>query len=803
MGGENDWSGMEDTAKNKTTAAFLACRREYIEKRFTNLNPVQREAALHVGGPMLILAGAGSGKTTVVVNRIRNLLEFGSAYESDYIARTVDEDDVAALQRLIESGSRPDSAMQLLLEAGFVKPWNILAITFTNKAANELKTRITEMVGEDGNDVFASTFHSACVRFLRRDADRLGYAKNFTIYDSDDSRRVVRDIFRENSIDEKLFPPKTVLSRISRAKDEMLSPKEFMQTVSDARSELAGKVYTEYQRRLKAADAMDFDDLIYHTVRLLEENDDVREYYHNRFKYILVDEYQDTSYAQFRLVRLLTNKDNNLCVVGDDDQSIYRFRGATIENILTFEKSFPGARVIRLEQNYRSTGSILDAANQVIANNQGRKGKTLWTANDRGPAVTVYRADSEQDEAAFIASKIWENQKEGVAYSAHAVLYRMNAQSKTFENYFIRAGIPHRVYGALRFLDRAEIKDMLSYMSIVNNPADDLRLKRIINVPTRKIGNTTINNIEEIASGLGVPMLDVVKDADNYPALSRASGALKKFYELYERLVESQQNNSLYDFALDVYHLTGYEEMLKAEAETGITRIENIGELISSVRQFENEQPDAELDDFLSDMFLASDLDNYDDDADAVVLMTLHNAKGLEFDYVFIPGLEEGIFPSEMARYMEDDIEEERRLCYVGITRARKRLYMSYAAMRMLFGQTRRNLKSRFLKEIPDELIESINEDRDYARRQAERKTGKPSVEINFQSSISTGKPQKATNIGVLFEAGDIVDHKVFGRGVVLSAQHLSSDTLLEIEFETKGVKKAMASYAPLKKVEE
>ncbi len=793
---------MEDKAKESYKAEFIELRRKYIENQFEGLNPVQKDAALQVSGPMLILAGAGSGKTTVVVNRIQNLLAFGTAYESDYVARPVEKEDVASLRELVFAKKKADDSMKFLLQAGFVKPWNILAITFTNKAAGELKARIAEMAGEDGKEVFASTFHSACVRFLRYDADKIGFAKNFTIYDTDDSRRVIRDIFRDNGVDEKLFPIKLVQSRISKAKDSMLSPKEYPSTVNDARGELISKVYSEYQRRLKSAGAMDFDDLIYFTVRLLEQNPEVREYYHNRFKYILVDEYQDTSYAQFCLVRLLTGEHGNICVVGDDDQSIYRFRGATIENILTFEESFPGAKVVRLEQNYRSTGSILDAANEVISNNVGRKGKTLWTENDRGKTVMLYRADGEQEEAAFIASKIWENQKEGVSYSSHAILYRMNAQSKVFENYFLRAGIPHRVYGSLRFLDRAEIKDMLAYLSIINNPADDLRLKRIINVPARKIGSTTVEAVEEIAQGLGVPMIEVIREAENYPALSRASASLKRFYQLYETLLQSYQEQTLFELLGEVYRITGYEEMLKAEGETGITRAENIGELFSSVRQFELEQPEADLDDFLTDMFLASDLDNYDEDSDAVVLMTLHNAKGLEFDYVFMPGMEEGIFPSEMSRYSDDDIEEERRLCYVGITRARKALFLSYAAVRMLFGQTRRNLKSRFTKEIPESLLEIVNEERDFSRRPATKKYGATDVEISLNSSASAGIPQKAENKGVTFEAGDIVDHKVFGRGVVLSAQHLSSDTLLEIKFDTKGVKKAMASYAPLKKVE-
>ena len=782
-------------------AEYLRLRRLYIEKRFFALNPAQREAAVKVSGPTLILAGAGSGKTTVVVNRIRCLLEFGTAYESDYICREVGREDIAALERLLETGEPPSDFERPLLATGNVKPWNILAITFTNKAANELKERIQALSGSGGNEVHASTFHSACVRFLRRDADLLGFPKNFAIYDTDDGRRLVRDILREMEIDEKVFPPRTALSRISRAKDLMLSPGDFASETKDSRSELVARVYAEYQRRLKAAGAMDFDDLIYNTVKLLEQYPDVRARYRGRYRFILVDEYQDTSYAQFRLVRLLTGEEHNICVVGDDDQSIYRFRGATIENILTFEQSFPGARTVRLEQNYRSTGFILDAANELIANNGSRKGKRLWTDNERGKAAVLYRADGEVEEAEFIASKIWENNKNGIPYGSHAILYRMNAQSKVFENFFLRAGIPHRVYGSLRFLDRAEIKDMLAYMSVVNNPADDLRLKRIINMPARKIGAASVRLVEEIAVSLGIPMLEVIKDAGAFPALARVSGALGRFYELYEALELSREENSFYVFVTDVYRLSGYEEMLVNEGEAGITRSQNIGELFSSVRRFEIEQPDAGLDGFLTDMFLASDLDNYDEAADAVVLMTLHNAKGLEYDHVFMPGLEEGIFPSEQSRYSEEDIEEERRLCYVGITRARKELFLSYAALRMLFGQTRRNLKSRFIKEIPDSLLDIIGEERDYTRHILRKVSAPAEAPVSLKSLISTGKPERETGAAIGYEAGDVVDHKVFGRGVVLSAQRLSSDMLLEIDFEKKGIKKAMANYAPLKKI--
>ncbi len=812
---------------------FISLRKQYIEQQFSGLNAVQRDAVFTTEGPLLILAGAGSGKTTVVVNRIRYILEFGPAYSSAEICREVTRQEVEMLRACVEKKTPAADSLRPLLRVGRTQPWNILAITFTNKAAGELKERICASVGERGRDVAASTFHSACVRFLRRDAGRLGFPQNFTIYDTDDSQRVLKEIYKELGVDEKLFPPRQVHGRLGRIKDELLSPEEFAGRANNYNDKMIARIYAAYQKRLRSAGAFDFDDLIYYTVELLHSCPEVREYYHNRFQYIMVDEYQDTSYAQYRLCELLTGPRRNLCVVGDDDQSIYRFRGATIENILGFEEAFAGAKVIRLEQNYRSTGNILDAANEVIAHNRGRKGKTLWTSAHRGELIHVYCADTERDEAVYVAAQIAKNQSEGVPLRQQAVLYRMNAQSNAVENYFARAGIPYRIVGGLRFYDRAEIKDIMAYLCIVDNPADDLRLTRILNRPARKIGGATIQQLQEIAGGLGVPMLEVIRDAAEYPALSRAKTALAAFYALYERLCALYEQNGLTDFVARLIDETGYRAMLLAMKEEGAAKLENVEELLSSIRAFEEENPEGDLALFLEEVALVSSIDSYDESTDAVVLMTMHSAKGLEFDCVYMIGLEEGIFPGEMSRYSEADMEEERRLAYVGITRARKKLYMTRAAARMLFGATRRNPESRFLAEFPDELKYDEaprrsmptwrDKDRLESRGQYEyRKANEFSnyrldhpgeglgggrdprrgAKRGLGESLTVGGAPKKAAAGTRFAAGDRVNHRIFGPGVVISASPLGGDLLLEIDFERSGVKKAMANYAPLTKME-
>lgn len=822
------------------TAEFLSLRNAYIEAQFTGLNAMQQQAVFATEGPLLILAGAGSGKTTVLVNRIAGLIRFGSAHGSAELRRAPAPEELKALRAAVKEGAPLPAAAAGLLPVNPVRPWNVLAITFTNKAAGELKSRLAAMLGETvGGDVNASTFHSACVRILRREAGRLGFPQSFTIYDTDDQQRAMKDVYKELMVDDKFLPIKSALSQIGRLKDQLIGPAEALEAPAGVKAELLAKIYDAYARRLKAAGAMDFDDLIYHTVRLLQSCPEALEYYQDRFRYILVDEYQDTSVAQFHLVRLLAGRRKNICVVGDDDQSIYRFRGATIENILNFEQHFPGAKTIRLEQNYRSTSSILGAANRVIQNNTGRKGKTLWTQNGEGARVHHYEAAGEEDEAAFIARTIAAHRQQGVPLRSHAVLYRMNAQSGPIETYFARAGIPYKIVGGQRFYDRKEIRDMLAYMAVVANPQDDLRLRRIINEPARKIGAATLDRVAQIASGLGVGMLEVCAHAADYPLLGRAAGALAGFYGVYEALREAYDTLPLDLFAQKVLELTGYKEMLLQDKERGQDRLDNIGQLVSSVRTYADQRgPEASLAGFLEEVALISDLDSYDAESDVVVLMTIHSAKGLEFEYVFLAGLEEGIFPSELSRFTDEDLEEERRLCYVGITRAKKELYLSSSRSRMIFGRTQRNTPSRFLEEIGPELLDE-EESPELARASrwesahlpgysgaAPSRSGysgqsslggygagyrRPAqgsgARLSFGGSslLGASAPKPASGQPAAYRPGDLVEHKVFGRGRVRRVTPVAGDTIVEIEFERPGVgvKKTMANYAPLSKVSE
>ena len=863
------------------TSEYLALRDQYIEARFTKLNPMQRQAVFTTEGPLLILAGAGSGKTTVLVNRIANIIRFGSAHGSKELARPVTEQDLNDLRTAVAAGrDLPRETAYLAVRPA--RPWNVLAITFTNKAAGELKERLRAMLGETlGGDVFASTFHSACVRFLRRDAERIGFPKSFTIYDSDDQQRVIKQIYKDLMIDDKFLPVKSAVSQISSFKDKLLSAEDIAsEAPRDTKAALISKIYTTYAARLKKAGAMDFDDLIYHTVKLLQNDEEARRYYQDKFKYVVVDEYQDTSIAQFNLVRLLAGGSNNVCVVGDDDQSIYKFRGATIENILNFEQVFKGAKTIRLEQNYRSTSNILNAANSVIKNNAGRKGKTLWTQNGNGEKVHHYTASNEQDEASHLADIIGEHLREGAHLRDHAVLYRMNAQSNPIETYFARAGIPYRIVGGQRFFDRKEVKDINSYLAVIVNPRDDVRLRRIINEPARKIGATTIEKIGDLAAKNGVPMLEIIGHVREYPELQRAAAPLEKFYEMYRELCDLSVTLPLDEFAGEVVKKSGYEAMLKAQKEEGQTRLENLGQLISSVKTYVDQNgEDATLAGFLEEVALISDLDSYDQDADSVTMMTIHSAKGLEFPYVFVVGMEDGVFPGDMARYNEEDMEEERRLCYVAITRAKKELYLSSSRSRLIFGQTRRNPPSTFLSEIdPDLLDETQSPELAYSGGGFGAGYGSYSTNVpggrsgysgasrgylnseynarprggfgggyssgfasgghespnysggrhNVQSTgFGTGygrsnNPHHATPAGagtstlagtpsaapkkkeaVSYAPGDLVEHRVFGKGKVIKATPIAGDCIVEIQFDRVGVKKTMANYAPLKKLTE
>ena len=775
---------------------FLTLRREVIKKYFGRMNDRQFEAVTTVNGPLLVLAGAGSGKTTVLVNRILNLVEFGNAYQSDFIPEISDA-DIKWGEDYLNGVS--DVLPQGIFAVNAAKPWQILAITFTNKAAGELKERITLKLGEKAEDVWAGTFHSICGKILRRNADRLGFTSHFTIYDADDQRRLMKEIMKQNNIDDKMLPHKSVLAAISSAKDKLISPEEYKAQVgADFRQKTIAELYSIYQKRLKSADAMDFDDMIVNTVRLLENNDDVLEYYTNKFRYVMVDEYQDTNYAQYVLVSLLASGRNNICVVGDDDQSIYRFRGATIENILNFEDDFKNAKTIRLEQNYRSTSNILNAANRVIANNTGRKGKTLWTDNGEGEKITVYTASDEREEARFVADSILENVRRGEKFSDHAVLYRMNAQSNSMENVFARSGISYKIIGGNRFFDRKEIKDVLAYLHLINNNNDDLRLRRIINEPKRGIGDTTVNKAAEIASGLGISLFEVFKSSDEYAALSRASAKISNFCNIIDQLTELSGSMSISELFETMLQATGYANALELEGEEGRDRLENVKEFASNITQYELETDEPSLSDFLEQIALVSDIDALENDDDKVVLMTIHSAKGLEFNNVYLVGLEEGIFPGNQSIYGgKEEIEEERRLAYVAITRARKKLTATNTFMRMLFGSTNRNMPSRFLNEIPEEFCET----KGYVKKEIPNSFSfdKPKSEYSFNSSfLKTNKPQTVPKSSVTYSVGQEVQHKTFGKGMIISVTPVGGDTMLEIVFDNVGTKKLMANYAKL-----
>ncbi len=782
----------------------LQLRKKYIQRQFAHLNDMQQQAVFTINGPLLILAGAGSGKTSVLINRISNMVRFADSFNSPYFPDDVREDTLQRLEAAVSGGTKLDFDQEREISTGEIRPYNILAITFTNKAAAELRARLAASLGERALDIMASTFHSLCVRILRVEGERLGYAKAFTIYDSDDQKRIMREIMKDLNIDDKFIQLKTALNRISGYKDKLISPSEAEKYAANTHERLIVSCYGEYQKRLKAANALDFDDLIYQTVKLFRENSDVLEKYRNRYKYIMVDEYQDTSTAQFRLIDLLSSGHGNLCVVGDDDQSIYRFRGATIENILSFEEQYPKAKVIRLEQNYRSTANILSAANSVIENNKGRKGKTLWTSVKGGEKVKIFHLSREGEEGANVVSVIGENVRKGAKLSDHAVLYRMNMQSSNIENALARSGIPYRVIGGHRFYDRSEIKDIMSYINIVVNPTDNLRLKRIINVPARKIGAATINTLQELADAKGVSMIDILYNMYEYPALSRALTPLNNFLQIYKKLLELYRNSPMEDFVPNLINITGYRRMLEEQGDEGMTRLENIGQLVSNIQAFKDANEGATLEMFLEEVSLISDIDNYDADADSVTLMTIHSSKGLEFPYVFIVGMEEGIFPGEMSRYSQEDLEEERRLCYVGITRAKKELYISHCDERMIFGQTRRPLPSRFIDEMDSRACRLIDKRPQVKKVEplSRATVVRPARPMPQSSFAAARRPKAAGGRKKTFARGDRVVHDVFGTGIVVNATPIANDTMLEIAFDSVGTKKVMANFAPVKKAD-
>lgn len=784
---------------------FIELKRKALEYYFSRTNDRQKEAIFQIDGPVLIIAGAGSGKTTVLCNRIANMLLFGNAYHSTYIP-DLREEDVDFLTRYVNGSldNSPEIINHLSNLIGFnrVKPWKILAVTFTNKAANELKERLLSM-NAPASDVWASTFHSCCVRILRRSIGVLGFSTNFTIYDTDDSKRVIKNILKDMNISENSFSDKVVMNSISRAKDRLITPERFP-TLSDKGEKdyflsVIREVYMEYQRRLKASNALDFDDIIMKTVEVLSSDSEVLTYWQNHFDYIMVDEYQDTNHAQYELIKLLSGGKSNLCVVGDEDQSIYRFRGATIENILSFEKEFD-SKVIKLEQNYRSTSNILNAANSVIENNTQHKKKNLWSDMGEGDLVNVYHFSDEQAEALFVATEVLEGKKnDDTPYKDNAVLYRTNAQSRTFELAFSKMGVPYRIIGGTKFYDRKEIRDIIAYLSVINNPFDTVRFSRIVNEPKRGIGEATQAEIIRISLALGISPIEVMERCEEFVSLSKKAKSLLPLGRMFRELIETSEDRAITDILDDLMEMSGYSLMLLSQGEEGTARLENIKELKSSMITFCEENEDATLFDYLEQVALISDLDSYEEGEDKVVLMTMHAAKGLEFEKVFIVGAEENIFPSYRSTADPYDLEEERRLCYVAITRAKKKLFITTAENRLLYGKTSRNRISRFIGEIPIEYVKYT--DRTKRTSFGDNNRGETSSKYSNYLREHAVKPVKTEEEALTFTAGERINHKIFGDGTVISASVIGNDSLLEISFDTVGTKRIMAKFAKVKKL--
>lgn len=731
------------------------------------LNERQKEAVLATKGPVLVLAGAGSGKTTVLVNRI--------AY---------------------------------MISEKHIRPWNILAITFTNKAAREMKDRIERILGDTAKDMWIGTFHSVCVRILRSCIDLLGYSRDFVIYDTADTKTVMKECLRELDIDEKSFPVRNVLSIISNAKNDLMDAATFENVYkSDYRMSIIAKIYYRYQTKLRKNNAVDFDDIILNTVKILSENPDVLSKYQDKFQYILVDEYQDTNNSQYLLINLLAQANRNLCVVGDDDQSIYKFRGANIGNILNFEDDYSDVQKITLDQNYRSTQNILDAANSVISNNKGRMGKSLWTSNGDGNKVFVYTGTNEYDEARYIARQIKKHFDEQGSFSDCAILYRTNAQSRVIEEMLMRESVPYKVLSGLRFYDRKEIKDIIAYLRVVYNPNDDVSLARIINEPKRKIGNATLEKARNIAREKETSLYDVISHADDYPEFKTAIKKLLSFSEIIKSLIKLKDTVTIEDLTGRILNDTGYMPALVMEDTTeSKTRIENLGEFISVITEFEkNEETGNTLGEFLENISLVSDIDGYDENEDSAVLMTIHSAKGLEFPIVFLSGLEEGLFPGMRSMESDDDIEEERRLCYVAITRAKEQLYITKTISRTIHGKTMPTTASRFFKEIPVEYLEDKTTLQPKVAKVMQdlgvRNASAPKKEVYMTKGFGSSVKSSGSTDYSKFKAGDAVEHRTFGRGEILKATPCGNDCILEIQFESIGFKRLMAAFAKVKKI--
>lgn len=807
---------------------YSAAKRRLFDKVLEGLNPQQREAVFTVNGPLLVIAGAGSGKTTVLVRRIAQIIRYGNAYYSDKCAAELSEAYVGDLESAAELSAEDISPILDEFAVDAAAPWNVLAITFTNKAANEIKARLAAMFNDPdiAKDVWAGTFHSICMRIIRKHADRIGYTGQVTIYDTDDQKKALSKAMKSANVDDKQFPLKTVAGVISRAKEKLLTPDAYaLENGGGYREREFAKVYSVYQSMLKSSNAMDFDDIIMQTVILLRENEDIRQYYAHKFRYVCVDEYQDTNLAQFELCSLFASEWRNIMVVGDDDQSIYRFRGATIENILSFDRHYPDAKTIKLEQNYRSTSNILNAANAVIAKNESRHAKTLWTSNDAGALISYRTAEDQIAESRAVADIILKHiATDKYTYRDFAVLYRVNAQASSIERTFAKSGIPYRIYGGLRFSDRKEIRDTVAYLQVINNHADRERLLRIINEPRRKIGVKTLEAVENIANEKGISMFEVMEHASSYTALLRAASILEAFASTINELTDILASGCPLDaFVRQVLDKTGYMQMLIDAGKEESDRVDNVNEFISGIIEYMKSTEEPTLTGFLEENALVADVDRFDESADAVVLMTIHSAKGLEFPIVLIPGMEEGIFPSSQAIMDPDELEEERRLAYVAITRAKKELYILRAKTRTMYGRTQFNAPSRFIEDIPAEYINeeeeyeknnapdgrvpfraSFDEEGNvtYSSRQMRTPSARPRASSMSRDKLTvnqTAAPKRAT--GEIFEPGTRVLHPVFGKGEIISAKVMGADRLYEVVFDRVGTKKLMGSYAKLRKV--
>ena len=795
---------------------YLSLKRRLFDKYYSFLSREQREAVYTTDGSVLILAGAGSGKTTVLVNRIVFIVKYGNAYFSRYVPYDIDENKIKKIKNALSLDGEELGSFLREFASAPCQPWQMLAFTFTNKAANEIKKRLGEALGsgDAAKSIWAGTFHAICVRILRTYGGLRGYRDNFTIYDADDSKKAISATMKALNIDEKLLSAKTVAAAISKAKDQLITPEDYELTfaIDDIRKKKIAKIYAEYQKNLMQSNALDFDDIIMQTVFLLRENEEVREYYQNKFRYVSVDEFQDTNVAQFELISLLSGGHKNIMVVGDDNQSIYKFRGAVIENILGFDRKFPNTKIIKLEQNYRSTKIILDAANAIIANNIHRKEKNLWTSRDGGAKIILRCCDDQNYEARYIVDKIQSLVADGrYKYSDMAVLYRANAQSNVIERTFAKSGVPYRMYGGLRFNDRKEIRDLVAYLQFIVNPSDAERMKRIINEPRRGIGQKTVDGVCAIANENSITVFDVLKNADAYVALSRSVLKLKAFADLisYFRSL-LYEDISIEQFVNTVIDKSGYRQMLIDGGEEEKERLENIAEFVSGIAEYENSFENPTLLGFLEENALVADVDGYDESADAVVMMTMHSAKGLEFPVVFLPGMEEGVFPGTQVIFGAEstsELEEERRLAYVAVTRAKDMLYIVHTKMRMLYGKTGVNDLSRFVKEIPAELIkEEKNASSSYGGYGNSYRAQPQSfgTRVYFSEQAEPKSTRSATqNKPEIFAVGDRVRHATFGEGEIFSAKPMGNDVLYEVVFERVGTKKLMGNFARMKKINE